>query len=295
MPSTERLHEFVAVVDRGSISGAARALEMPRATLSRRITALETELGLRLLHRGTRRLVLTPAGEELHRRARRIVADAQAAWDSVRRLDDVPRGLLRVSLVDIPRQPVFTEFLRRYPEVRLEVTTTTRHVDLIAEGIDVALRFGPVSDASLIARRLWTGRAHAVASPSYLAAHGRPDSLEQLAEHECFVGFAGAWAPQRTWPLLDGGVVPVSGRVASNSVRLLADAARAGLGIAMLPDQVIGAALDDGSLEIVLEELVGADVPISLVYADREFLDPKVRAFVDLAAPLLGPGAFATR
>ncbi len=287
MPSTDRLQEFAEVVAAGSISGAARALGLPRATLSRRLSALEAELSVRLLHRGTRRLVLTPAGEELDRRARRIVADADEAWAAVRRLDDIPRGLLRVSVTEMSLPKLLTDFLRDYPEVQLEVRATTRHVDLVAEGVDVAVRFGEVKDPSLIVRRLFTDRLIVVGSPAYLELRGRPRQAADLAHHDCIVGFAGEWAPSRTWPLRTGGTVRVGGRLAGNAIGLMRAAARDDLGLALLPSVPIASDLEAGRLVAVLEGTVGAEIPMSIVYADREYIEPKVRAFVDWAVQVL--------
>ena len=287
MPSTDRLQEFAEIVAAGSISGAARALGLPRATLSRRLSALEADLSVRLLHRGTRRLVLTPAGEELYHRARRIVADADEAWAAVRRLDDVPRGLLRVSVTEMSLPKLFTGFLRDYPEVQLEVRTTTRHVDLVAEGVDVAVRFGEVKDPNLIVRRLFTVRLIVVGSPRYLELHGRPRQAADLAQHDCIVGFAGEWAPSSTWPLRAGGTVRVEGRLAGNAIGLMRAAARDDLGLALLPSGPIASDLDAGRLVAVLEDTVGTDHPVNIVYADREYIEPKVRAFVDWAVQVL--------
>jgi DNA-binding transcriptional LysR family regulator len=283
MPSNDRLTEFVTVVDVGSISGAARVLDVPRATLSRRMSALEAELGVRLLHRNTRRLVLTPAGQELVRRARRIVSDAAEAWSAVRRLDDVPRGLLRVSTTGTWLDDIIVGFLREFPEVQVEVRSTTRHVDLIAEGVDVALRMGEVRDPNLIVRKVTSGARVVVASSSYLGERGVPNTPYDLSEHDCIVGFAGEFAPQREWPLCDGGSVRVAGRVAANDIRMMRAAALGGLGLALLPRMAVVDDLARGALVVVLEDSVGADASASLVYADREYIDPKVRAFVDRA------------
>lgn len=287
MPSADRLGEFAAVVEAGSISSAARQLDLPRASLSRRITKLEATLGVRLLHRGTRRLVLTPAGEELYQRARRIVADAEAAWAAVRRLDGVPRGLLRVTVTGPIDRALVVGFLRDYPEIQLEVRHTTRVVDLVAEGIDVALRFGEVKDPNLVVRRLWSDRSVVVGSPEYLASAGAPTAASDLARHECLVAFAGEWAPQREWPLRGGGSVTVGGRLRCNDIGLLLDAAVAGLGLALLPSGLARRHVDAGSLVSLLEDEVGAEIPASLVYADREYIEPKVRAFIDRAAAQL--------
>ncbi len=249
------------------------------------MTALEADLGVRLLHRNTRRLVLTLAGEELHRRARRIVADA--AWNAVRRLDDVPRGLLRVSASGQFLNELFVDFLREFPEVLLEVRATTRHVDLVAGGVDVAVRFGTVRDPNLIVRKVAAGRRVVVGTPAYLDARGRPSKAADLARHECIVGFAGEWSPTRTWPLLDGSRVRVGGRLAGNQITLSHRAALGGLGLALLPVDLVGSDVSAGRLEVVLEDTVGSDASVSVVYADREFIDPQVRVFVDRAVPVI--------
>ncbi|MCV0428686.1 MAG: LysR family transcriptional regulator [Roseibium sp.] len=281
--NSDRMREFLAVVREESISGAARTLNLPRATLSRRISALEADLGVRLLHRRTNRLTLTEAGEELRLRAQRIVEDVTDAWNAVRRLDGTPRGLLRVSVTGPHFTRLFTDFLCDYPEVRLEVQSTTRHVDLLSEGIDVAIRIGPVKDQNLIARRLHTDRLVAVASPAYLSWRGTPKTPENLADHNCIVGFAGEWTPSKSWPLLAGGSVPVGGRLSANEIELVTKTALDGIGIALLPSAIAAEHLRSGALTAVLADIVGAEIPVSLVYADREFMDPKVRIFIDRA------------
>ena len=288
MPSVDRMKEFLEVVACGSISSAARNLNLPRATLSRRLSGLEADLGVRLLHRRTTKLTLTEAGEELRRRAAKIVDEAEATWAAVQRLDDTPRGLLRVSLTGAHFDTLFNDFLNDYPEVELEVFSTTRHVDLIAEGVDIAMRIGPIADQNLIAKRIRTDRLVAVATPDYLAAQGTPKHPRDLANHNCICGFAGDWAPTSSWPLWNGKQVAVSGRLATNEIDLIRSAALAGHGIALLPSAVVADELTSKQLLPVLPDAVGAEIPISLVYADREFVDPKVRLFVDRAAKVMG-------
>ena len=281
------MREFLEVVRAGSISGASREIGLPRPTLSRRISGLEAELGVRLIHRRTNRLVLTSAGEELRRRAARVVSDADAAWATVQRLDEVPRGLLRVSMTGAYFPALFNAFLHDFPGVQLEVQSTTRHVDLLEEEVDVAVRIGEVRDPNLIARRIHTDRLMAVALPGYLTTHGEPQRVEDLAPHDCIVGFAGNWAPSRSWPLMAGGGIPVRGRFATNEIELVRAATMSELGIALLPSALIAGDLETGKLVGVLTEEVGAELPVSLVYADRDFFDPKVRMFVDRAVKVI--------
>ncbi len=281
------MREFLEVLRAGSISEAARVIGLPRATLSRRMSGLEAELGVRLIHRRTTRLALTHAGEELRQRAQRIVADTDAAWGAVRRLDDKPRGLLRVSVTGPHFLRLFTQFLCDFPDVRLEVLSTTRHVDLLAEGVDVAMRIGPVKDQDLIVRHVHSDRLVAVASPAYLHQRGSPKVAADLAAHDCIVGFAGEWTPNNCWPLRNGGQVNVRGRLSANEINLIRDAALANLGVALLASAIVAEDIEKGRLTPVLVREIGAEIPISLVYADREFIEPKVREFVDRAAPII--------
>ncbi len=278
------MREFLTVTEVGSISEAARVLGLPRATLSRRVKGLEAALGTRLLIRRTTRLALTHAGDELRKRALRIVADADAAWDAVRRLDDTPRGLLRVSVTGPYFLQLFIDYLTDFPEVRVEVQSTPRHVDLLAEGVDVALRIGPVRDQDLIARRLHTDRLIVVGAPGYLEEYGTPQKASDLSRHTCIVGVFGDWTPNTKWPRWKGGEISVGGRLSANDIALVREAALGGLGLALVASAVVADDVRAGRLVPVLLDEVGTEMPVSLVYADREYIDPKVREFVDRAA-----------
>lgn len=288
MDPADGFASFVSIVEHASISAAARALGLPRATLSRRLAALEEELGVRLMHRSTRNLRPTAAGDELYRRARRIVAEATEARVAVARLDGVPRGLLRLSTppgFGPIISPVVVQFLDRWPEVQIEVQSGARHVDLVAEGIDLAIRAGRVADQSLVARRIWSTRLTALAAPSYLEARGTPTSPSDLAAHECIRGFERGEVPARSWPLLAGGEVAVTGRLVTSDLHLIMAATAAGRGLGLLPERpALAGLIAAGELVRVLPEQVGGQVELSLVYPSRELLDPKVRAFIDLAA-----------
>lgn len=288
MRAAEGFEEFVRVVDEGSVTAAARALDLPRPTVSRRLARLEERLGVRLLHRTTRRMNLTPAGERLYARARQLVDAAREVESEVRRLDGVPRGLLRISMPNgMPNAVIakwMREFLERYPEVEIELFATGVHLDLLAEGIDVALRSGPIEDPSLIARTLVVNDTIVVASPDYLERRGAPTTAEALAEHDCILAYRLGKVPQRRWPLLDGGSVAVSGRLKTNQLQLRVEAARIGLGIALVLHPSAAEYIERGELVHVLPEIVGRRDRVNLVYVDREYLDPKVRAFIDFFA-----------
>lgn len=283
---TAELLAFVRVIEAGSVSRAAVELGVPRATLGHRLERLEERLGVRLVHRNTRRVVLTDAGEAFYPRARGVLAALRDAEAAVRQADGAVRGLLRVSLPPDGRgvfNPVLLAFHDRYPDVRLEAHFTTAHVDLVGTNYDVAIRAAQELDPSLVARRLATADNIAVASPGYLA-RGVPRTAEDLARHTCLVGFARGEVPATHWPLLAGGQVRVEGGLVSNSIELLAAAAMAGRGIALLPRPLIADALADGRLVPVLEGIVGAKAVIAAVYPARQLVPPAVRAFVDFVA-----------
>jgi DNA-binding transcriptional LysR family regulator len=291
MGSADGFEEFVAVVDCGSITAAASQLGLPRPTLSRRLGRLEERLGVRLLRRTTRRMHLTQQGEVLYASARRVVEAAAEAEDAVRRLDGVPRGLLRVSVpAEMPQAYLagwLIEFLEAWPEVRVDLLATNAQLDLVANGIDVALFAAPIDDPSLVVKTIAQDLRVAVASPEYLAAHGTPETADDLAQHNCIVGYSGRAAPQLRWPLRDGGWVPVSGTLTTNQMSLRLNAARLHLGIALVADRMAHGSLAEGALVAVLPDVVGRRARVCLAYPDREFLEPKVRLFVDFIAEKL--------
>ena len=220
---TAELLAFSTIVKAKSLSRAALELGVPRATVSRRLARLEARLGARLLRRTTRSLALTDAGTAFYRHAQ-IVLDAVAqAEDSVRPSEHVIRGDLRVSLPPIVDDALYTQlcdFAQRYPQVRLQVHFTSRHVDLRREGYDVALRGSSELEPGLIARTLRKDRMIAVAAPSYLAAHGTPRTRKDLRSHRCLMAFVRGELPQTHWPMA-GAMVHVEGSFFSNELGLL--------------------------------------------------------------------------
>ncbi|MCR9162550.1 MAG: LysR family transcriptional regulator [Nannocystaceae bacterium] len=293
MRITEDFDAFVAIVEAGSISEAARVIDVPRATLSRQLTRLERRLGTRLLHRTTRRLVPTAAGERLYERARVLIDAAEAALDSVQRLDDVPRGRLRVSMPPLTTPlfgRLFAEFMGRHPEVTVELLATSEHVDLVGRHVDVALRGGIVQASDLIARPLLRTELLAVASPRYLEQVGPIDSVQALERAEHVRGFDGGTRPTHAWPLHDGGSVAVRGRFATNDIMAQLGAVLSGLGVGLLPGALVDAELERGGVVAVLPGVVGRAVSLSAVWVEREFIEPKVRAFVEFAVEWASAG-----
>jgi DNA-binding transcriptional LysR family regulator len=274
---------FTAAVEAGSLSRAAGALRVPRATLSRRLARLEQRLGARLLRRTTRSLTITDAGEAFYRHARIALDAVQEAEATVRRADATVRGNLRVALPQLASSPLLdlvADFAAAYPEVRLQTQLSTRHVDLHRDGYDVALRASSRFEPGLVARTLARFQFLAVASPAYLAAHGTPASLRDLRRHRCLMGFARGELPETYWTGA-GRKIQLDGAFFSNSPAMLVRAAERGLGIALVPSLAVHGHLERGRLVVVLPGVLRSEGRIALVYPERELVAPPVRAFID--------------
>jgi DNA-binding transcriptional LysR family regulator len=297
---TAELLAFAKTVEARSLSRAAAELGVPRATISRRLARLEQRLGVRLLRRTTRSLALTDAGEALHRHARIVLDAVHHAEASVRRTGDAIRGELRVTvppMLGTNFSAMICDFARRYPEVRLHIHSTTQHVDLQRGGYDVALRASSALEPGLVARTLARDSVLAVASPAYLDAHGTPRTRRDLRNHRCLTGFARGELPQTYWPS-SGGKFQIEGALFANDIYLLRDAALAGLGIALLPRLLVRTHIENGALVHVLPGAVKGESHIAVVYPEREFVPPQVRAFIDALvtwAPELVEGADAPK
>jgi DNA-binding transcriptional LysR family regulator len=282
---------FARVVQAGSFTAAARQLELPKSTVSRRVADLEERLGARLLQRTTRRLSLTDVGQTYYQHAARVLAELEAAELAVTRLQEVPRGLLRITM---PLNfghlgPAVSSFLERYPEVEVEVVCADRIVDLVQEGFDLAVRAGPLADSTLVARSLGAMRRLAVASPAFVSRYGAPKEPEELAGLPCVVFGAD---PSRTrWSLQsDERIVSVTvrPRLTVNDFDFLDEAARAGLGVAMIPDFRCVAPLRSRHLVRLLPDWSSPGVPVHAVYPSTRHLSPKVTAFLEHLRTQLG-------
>jgi DNA-binding transcriptional LysR family regulator len=275
---------FARVVQANSFVGAARALSMPKSTVSRKVSELERRLGARLLQRTTRKLSLTDAGRAYHEHALRVVAEVEAAELAVSRMQDAPRGLLRVTtpLNAAFLGPTVASFLQRFPEVNAEIVCTNRMVDLVDEGFDLAIRAGKLADSTSIARELGVLESFIVAGPGFLAKHGTPGSPEDLAPLDCVVFTTGE--QRATWQLHRGGQTfthTVRPRIVVNDFRFIEAATAADLGIALLPAFRLAEALREGRLVRVLPEWSIDVMPLYAVYPSTRHLTPKVRAFIE--------------
>jgi DNA-binding transcriptional LysR family regulator len=286
---------FVRVATLGSFSAAARALNMSQTMVTKHVAALEDRLGVKLLHRSTRKLVLTEGGRNYLTACERILAEIEEAEASTS-LDRIePRGTLRlnVPLTFGFRQvvPALTEFSRLYPAVSFDLGLADRYVDLMEEGWDLAIRIGRLKDSSLVARRLAVCRTTVCASPAYLEKHGTPRTLEDLAQHNC-LGYTLPSAIGATrWAFgVDGGmVVPVQGNLRANNGDALLAAAVADQGLIYQPTFILGDSLRAGSLVPVLSSYPTYEPAIHAVLPSGQQAPAKVRAFVAFLAEQFGP------
>ncbi|MRV70347.1 LysR family transcriptional regulator [Duganella sp. FT92W] len=281
---------FVEVVKAKSFRRAGEAIAMPIATVSRRISGLEKAIGLRLLHRTTRRIELTEAGLLYYERCRRIVEEARLAHQQLGELLEQPSGVLRVSLpVDFATiflAPHLGEFAQRYPGIRFEFDLTPRKVDLVAEPFDLAIRMGDLPDSTLIARKLADLPRYLYASPGYLEQAGEPQHPHELARHECLLMLR----QPATWNLhnqADAMDVAVQGRFHVNSIGMMQHLALQGMGIALVSPEIVAADVAAGTLRRVLPGWRGPDVPVYAVTETR-LLPAKTQRFIEFLTGLLG-------
>lgn len=286
---------FLRVLDLGSISAAARSLDLSVAVASQRLKRLERDLGVRLLHRTTRQLHATPEGAALAEQGRALVEDLEALTGGLRQASSDVTGTLRVttsaSFGRLYISPLLPEFMALHPRVKLSINLNDQRLDLISSGFDLAIRIGALDDSSLVARKLADNRRVLCASPEYLRKHGAPRTPEDLAKHECvlLVGSAGR---QDVWRMHDRDgreiAVRVGGRIESNYGEVILDAVVAGLGIAMHSAWHACEDLRAGRLQVVLPDYPIATTGIYAVMPQRRLVPPRVRAFVDFFAEKFG-------
>lgn len=283
---TQELVVFNCVVKHSSFAKAADELNLSPSGVSRIVTRLEERLGARLVQRTTRKLSLTETGSAFHARTLQIIADLLEAETEVQSATLRPRGNLKLTASIVFGQlyiaPLMDRIMTQFPEMSVEVILTNRFVDLIEEGVDLAIRIGALSDSRLIARRLCANHRILVAAPSYLERSGVPRHPAELAAHEAVV-FTG-FAKPREWRLIGGQgpvTVSVSGRVATNELEVLNSAAKQGLGITVGATLAVDKALLSGELVRVLPEYQFEPSAIFAVYPSARQLSTKVRAMVD--------------
>ena len=292
MDRLEAMSLFVAAVEAGSLSAAARRFGVPLATVSRKVSDLERHLNTRLLNRSTRRLTPTDAGEAYLAACRRILDDVGEAERAAAGEYSAPTGELAITAPVVFGRlhvlPVVTGFLSAYPDVDIRLTLADRITQLVEDHFDLALRIGQLPDSSLVAIGVGSIRRVVCASPAYLAEHGTPTIPEDLGTHDCitFEGLSSA-AP---WSFAKGKTdvtVQVRSRLQVNTAEAAIDAAIAGVGLTKVLSYQVDAAVRSGMLRIVLQEFEPEPWPVSLVHAGHGLLPVKLRAFLDFAAPRL--------
>ena len=296
MDQLTRLRAFVAVVEHGGFSAAARELGRSKALISKYVGDLEDSLGVRLLNRTTRRIGVTETGRAYYETCTDILARLDDLNASVREAECAMRGRLRVSapstfgerhLIDC-----VLDFMQIYPDIAIDLSLTDRFVDLIEEGYDVAVRIAALPDSSLVARKLTEQPVIVYATPGYLAAHGAPREPADLSRHDCIID-TNLSAP-RTWLFERGGertFVAINGRLTVDNLVAAHAACLRGFGIARSPAFMADPAIADGLVVPLLEDWTGPEAAIHAVYPHRQHLSRRVRAFVDHLARRFRGGA----
>jgi LysR family transcriptional regulator, regulator for bpeEF and oprC len=291
MDKLKAMEAFVKVVDTGGFTRASEVMQMPKATVSTLIQDLEGQLGVRLLHRTTRKVTVTADGASYYERCLRILDDLREADDSVSSRQGDPTGRLRVdvftSMASYLLNSGLPDFLSKHPKIRLEMGCSDRPVNMVSEGVDCVIRGGEVTDASLIARRIGSMWFVPCASPAYLARRGMPNHPHDLQQH-CLINYfmngSGRAVP---WEFTkDGERLEVSqdGRLSVNDSNVYEDACLAGVGIGRVPSFAYQRYHEQGLLQPVLADWSSDPVPVHVVYASKRHLSTKVQAFVEWAA-----------
>ena len=283
-PDLEEVAAFLRVAEAGSFTAASRRLGLPKSTVSRRVARLEEKLGVQLLHRTTRSLALTEAGNVFHERAARALAGLEEATLAVRETQETPRGHLRVTApYDLAEAlgPLVVAFVGRHPAVTVELLLTDERLDLVAENIDLALRgASAMPDSSLVARRVATLKFQLLASPTYLRKHGRPKTPAELGEHALLMMKTSSGRTKLRLQAADGEVeVAVRTAIAANDFAVLRAAALAGAGIALLPDAQSAGQVRAGKLVRVLPDYAMGEGGLFVVHPASRLLPAKARAF----------------
>lgn len=301
MDHMSSLQAFVAVVEAGGFSAASRRLDVPLATVSRRVAELEAHLGVRLLTRTTRHVAPSDNGRRFFETTRRLLEQLADAERAAAGEDAIPRGELVITAPIVFGRlhlvPVVTAFLQRYPDIDVHLIFSDRMLDVIEEHIDLAVRIGHLPDSTMIAATVGHIRRVVCASPAYLSAHGTPVHPRELAAHAC-VSFSRV-ATGREWPFIVDGRerdFPIRVRLSATTAEAAVDAALAGVGITRVLSYQAAAAIRRGELDLILEAFEVPPEPVNLVYPHGRLVPAKLRVFLDFAAPrlrdvLAGPAA----
>ncbi len=282
MIGQEGLREFVAVVEQGGFTAAARQLDVSTSFVSRQVTRLEDRLDIRLLQRTTRKVHLTEMGQVYYERSREILDQLESLESEMADLQEKPKGLVRITAAGEYAEryvaPAVAEFVTKYPEVSVDLKVSMQVVDVIDEGFDIAIRMSSLTDSSLIARKVEQRRIMICGSPSYFAKHGRPKTPEDLRRHNCLLFPDMSWRfkyPDRIQE------IKVRGSWTTDNGRVLVEVARQGIGLVRLSEYYFEGIIDTGELEIVLQEYEVDDAATWIIYPNRRHLPTRVRYLIE--------------
>ncbi len=282
MSNWEGLDEFVAVAECGQFTAAAERLGLSSSQISRQVARLEERLQTRLFYRSTRKVSLTEAGQTFLQHCQRLQDGREEALRAIGDLASEPKGLLRMTCAVAYGErfivPLVNDFMARHPQLRLELELTNRSLDLLQEGLDLAIRLGRLQDSRLVATRLAPRVMHLCAAPSYLQRYGRPHSLSELPQHNCLIGSSDQWQFQQEGREQ---TLRVQGNWRCNSGEAVLDAALRGFGVCQLPDYYVQAHLRSGALVALLEAQQPPNTAVWALYPQQRHLSPKVRQLVD--------------
>jgi DNA-binding transcriptional LysR family regulator len=294
MDKFEQLKAFTKVVDTGGFAAAARQIGLSRSAVNKLVINLENELGVQLLHRSTRRVIPSETGLAFYERCLAILADLEEAEQSVSQLHEEPKGTLRInapmSFGTMHLAPAIADFMRKYPDVRVQLTLDDRLVDPIQEGFDLLVRIAePPDSVALIVHSIAPARRFLCASPEYLNRHGTPTHPNELQHHHCLhYGYLGT---RNQWRLVgqEGELmVAINSVLCSNNGEVLRDAALKGLGIAILPTFIIGSHLQQGLLQVVLPHYAPPSIAICIIYPANRHLSTKIQLFTQFLKERFG-------
>jgi DNA-binding transcriptional LysR family regulator len=292
MDRLDAMSVIIAVTETGSFSAASRKLGTPVATVSRRVSELETRLKAELFQRSSRRMMLTDAGRSYIEACKRIIEQVDDAERQVSGEYRIPKGDLAVTapwgLGHMHLLPIAVEFLKAYPEIALRLVLTDRVVNTVEENIDVSIRIGTLPDSSMIATRIGSIRFVVCASPAYFAERGSPTKPSDLVDHDCIT--VDSVATPATWRFAQGNraiVTPIRSRLCVDTSEAAIQAAIAGAGLARVMSYKMEAARRAGTLTVVLDAFEQEPLPVHMVYAQRRLVPLKLRAFLNWVTPRL--------
>lgn len=285
---------FTRIVETGGVSRAADQLGIPKASATTLLQKLESELGVRLLNRTTRRVSVTTDGAAYYERCLAILGLVRESEESLGKQHAAPRGRLRVDVPTLMARSVFVPalpgFFARYPEIELALACSDRRADLIEDGIDCAVWSGEVTESNIVARRVGFLYFATCAAPSYLAVHGKPAHPDELARHSCINHFSARTGRVADWVFSKAGVrvqATLGGHIALEDENSYVAAAEAGLGIAQIPAFILKEAMERGTLDLVLGDWFPEPSPLYVVYPQHRHLSSRIRVFVDWVAEML--------